>query len=660
MYEITVALKYLIPRWRQLSVSIISLISVLVVSLVVWLILVFFSVTNGLEKSWIEKLVAITSPVRVTPSQDYYESYYYRIDSSAESSDYSLKTVSEKLASDRSNPYDPEIDPPLPPRFPTPDFDSKGEYKDIVKRAYAALSSVKGIDGLQVKEFENTMATVHLDMQRDGGKSLSQQLFLGSFDPGNRDLRNNLQELHSDDVDNLVHLKEPSADKIPVTQWKTPETGWTLPKEMLPDGAAVAAVAALKGRRIVQVLIPENRASLQPLFESWQKGWKGDVLIGSVQRGGRDVIFTAQDQSLKRPLGKAPIFIPGDIAVEKALEGALQLTLQNMRLSGKCASDGLNVSLFKIPESTDEIKPCWVHSKNLIDGTVATVLPRSSDRKRDGLILPKTYRDAGVLIGDRGHIAYSSPTASTIQEQRLPIFVAGFYDQGVMSFGGRFAWVDKEVVGIINSAYDQSENPMLSGFHVRFDHYLDAEKVKGAILAALEKEEVGNYWNVETFRDFPYTKEILKQISSEKNLFSLISIVIILVACSNIVSMQTILVNDKKMEIGILRAMGASSTSIALIFGLCGMAMGMAGSLIGTVLAVITLKNIELLIHLISKAQGHELFNEMFYGDMIPNQLSNEALFFVMATTVIVSLVAGIVPAVKASLMKPSAIMRAE
>ena len=66
MYELSVARKYLIPRWRQLSVSIISLISILVIALVVWLIVVFFSVKDGLENGWIEKLVALTNTTSPT------------------------------------------------------------------------------------------------------------------------------------------------------------------------------------------------------------------------------------------------------------------------------------------------------------------------------------------------------------------------------------------------------------------------------------------------------------------------------------------------------------------------------------------------------------------------------------------------------------------
>ena len=89
MFELSIARKYLTPRWRQLSVSIISLISILVIALVVWLIVVFFSVTQGLEKSWINKLIALTAPVRVVPTEAYYQSYYYQIDGLSASSDYS-------------------------------------------------------------------------------------------------------------------------------------------------------------------------------------------------------------------------------------------------------------------------------------------------------------------------------------------------------------------------------------------------------------------------------------------------------------------------------------------------------------------------------------------------------------------------------------------
>ena len=139
----------------------------------------------------------------------------------------------------------------------------------------------------------------------------------------------------------------------------------------------------------------------------------------------------------------------------------------------------------------------------------------------------------------------------------------------------------------------------------------------------------------------------------------LIAIVIILVACSNIISMLIILVNDKKLEIGILRSMGATSKSIALIFGFSGAFIGVLGSFAGIFAAVLTLQHLNVLVYLLSKLQGHDMFSANLYGQVLPSELSLEALTFVLIATVFISLLAGIVPAIKACLLRPSHILKA-
>ena len=85
--------------------------------------------TNGLEKSWIVKLTALTAPVRITPTDAYYNSYFYQIDKVSEEAGYSTKTIREKLESSLSDPYNPEIDQELPPTFPSPDLNEDGILK---------------------------------------------------------------------------------------------------------------------------------------------------------------------------------------------------------------------------------------------------------------------------------------------------------------------------------------------------------------------------------------------------------------------------------------------------------------------------------------------------------------------------------------------------
>src|SRR3989304_8262728 len=103
MFELKIALKYLLLNKKRVSSSIITWISIFVISIVVWLILVFLSVTNGIEKNWISKLTSLNAPTRITPTSDYYSSYYYLADTISSNSDYSTKTIKEKYLSEKSD-----------------------------------------------------------------------------------------------------------------------------------------------------------------------------------------------------------------------------------------------------------------------------------------------------------------------------------------------------------------------------------------------------------------------------------------------------------------------------------------------------------------------------------------------------------------------------
>lgn len=479
MFELSVALKYLLPRWRQLSVSIISLISILVITLVVWLILVFFSVTDGLEKIWVSKMVTLTAPVRVSPTPEYYNSYYYQIDSISANSEYATKSIFEKLHADASDPYDPEIDEEIPKEIAVADRHADGKLKDLVKLAYQTIDT---LPETTANDFEVTFTNLKLRLSQGTSATISQSMYLGSVDPHNHALQ----------------------------------------KIILPPA---------------------------------------------------------------------------------------------------------NVDLDKLGE---------------------------------GILLPKSYKESGVVIGDKGYLGYFTPTTSTVQEQRQPIHVAGFYDPGMISMGGKVILASHELTSTIRAAQSVEESSLTNGINVRFEPLTQAEGVKSQLQEAFDKLGISKYWKIETYKEFEFTKDIIQQLGSEKNIFSLIALVIIIVACSNIISMLVILVNDKRVEIGILRAMGATSTSIATIFGICGFVMGFIGSLVGTGLAYVTLKNIHGLIDLISRYQGYKAFNPMFFGDTLPTELSAEALIFVLSTTAIISLVAGVIPAVKASMLQPSKILRSE
>ncbi len=146
---------------------------------------------------------------------------------------------------------------------------------------------------------------------------------------------------------------------------------------------------------------------------------------------------------------------------------------------------------------------------------------------------------------------------------------------------------------------------------------------------------------------------MLQQFQSDKLLFTLIGIVILMMAMSNIISLLLFLVHDKKREIGILTAMGASKRSISLIFAFAGTMIGSIGSLMGIAATSLTLHFIHPIVDSLRFLQANNAFQlEMFSGSY-PTQLSGDALLLVLILTPILSCLAALIPAWKASHVQP-------
>jgi len=714
MYELSVAAKYLTPRWRQLSVSIISIISILVIAVVVWLIVVFFSVTNGLTNNWIEKLIALTSPVRITPTKEYYQSYYYLVDSISQDSNYGLKTVGEKFASTQSDPYNPNLDEEPPISWQKPDLQSDGSLTDPVKLAFAAINDIKGVQGLSATDYEMTVSNLRLRTLRTENKRskrpskdqqqgfLSQASYVGSMDPINpwlskavvsvtvSDLSNLLANLsyqtnsNQEDNPDKLQLADKSVvqdrlraffDHVEVEKLKTPDSGWRLPRTILPKEALWDVAIVKRGNLIQQFLIPMKSERLMALFTPLQA--QGFTVFPGKLKFSNDQISVILPDGSESPLPQAAqLFLEGGIVIPAQLEKSslatateastlkfhTQFSVQGVELSGEIPYGTLRIAQAGKQSRFEQApirSPYWIYSVRKNQETEELSLP-SIPELGDGILLPKGFRESGAMIGDAGYLSYFTPTASSVQEQRIPVFVAGFYDPGIIPIGGKYVLANKQITTLIRASHNQEDTSLSNGINVRFADRNQADHVKAQLQKTFKEAGIDSYWKVETYREFEFTKDIIQQLQSEKRLFTLLATLIIIVACSNIISMLIILVNDKKIEIGILRSMGATSASIAAIFGICGVVMGVLGSLLGTLAAILTLKNIQAIVDFISRVQGYEMFNPVFYGESLPTDISFEALSFVVIATAIISLIAGIVPAIKASLLRPSVILKAE
>ena len=80
----------------------------------------------------------------------------------------------------------------------------------------------------------------------------------------------------------------------------------------------------------------------------------------------------------------------------------------------------------------------------------------------------------------------------------------------------------------------------------------------------------------------------------------------------------------------------------------------------GVAFAIFTLHYIDHVVSFLSFLQGHEAFNVQFFGKSLPNELSRQALLFILVATPLISLLAGLIPALKACKIHPSNVLRSE
>ena len=89
----------------------------------------------------------------------------------------------------------------------------------------------------------------------------------------------------------------------------------------------------------------------------------------------------------------------------------------------------------------------------------------------------------------------------------------------------------------------------------------------------------GGAWRVVDWEEM--NKNIFDAARMQKVAMSLFPFIIVLVAALNVVGTQAVVVHERARDIAILRAMGATRRSVALIFLLQGLAVGVFGTLLG-------------------------------------------------------------------------------
>ena len=183
------------------------------------------------------------------------------------------------------------------------------------------------------------------------------------------------------------------------------------------------------------------------------------------------------------------------------------------------------------------------------------------------------------------------------------------------------------------------------------DHNL-VEKIKEQLSSVIPSGYYINDWKSSN-------SELISALEIEKTVMFLILSLIILVAMFNVVSSMIMLVNDKKTSIAILMTMGLHNYQIVKIFFICSIAIGIIGTLFGTMIGLGFAYNIGAIQAFLEQKMNLQLFNPVVYFlSKIPAKIELAQIGKIITLSMLLSILSTIYPSLRATKSNPADILR--
>ena len=170
----------------------------------------------------------------------------------------------------------------------------------------------------------------------------------------------------------------------------------------------------------------------------------------------------------------------------------------------------------------------------------------------------------------------------------------------------------------------------------------------GSLLAGLSKQLPD-----EQFASWETTfGELFQAVQLEKSMMFVLLLLVVAVAAFNIVAGQTMLVDDKRQNIAILRTMGATQKLIKQVFFLQGVTVSVTGTALGLLFGISASFYVNEIMSGIEAITGMHLLDGSFFVE-IPVLVESVDLMIISVMALAICLLAAYLPAKRAAELDP-------
>ncbi len=298
----------------------------------------------------------------------------------------------------------------------------------------------------------------------------------------------------------------------------------------------------------------------------------------------------------------------------------------------------------------EDLRGASLISKNIKDGSLKGY--GEGEYGGDIVLIGSGMADRlSVRAGDTVSIVSPSGAATAFGStpRRKTYTLGGVFNVGLTQYDSAFIYMPLEQAQLL---FGRGDNVDLIEVNVDDADHIDA--LKPSIRAAAGGGVIITDWRDEN-------RAFFNALQVERVAMRIILMIVVAIAMLNIISGLIMLVKNKGRDIAILRTMGASRAAVLRIFVMVGAAIGLSGAFCGLVFGTLFCVYIDPIQTFVEHLTGVSVFApEAYFLPRLPARVEPSEVVMVIGWSILMSLVAAIMPAWQASRLDPVEALRYE
>ncbi|MCA9025697.1 MAG: ABC transporter permease [Planctomycetaceae bacterium] len=312
---------------------------------------------------------------------------------------------------------------------------------------------------------------------------------------------------------------------------------------------------------------------------------------------------------------------------------------------GQPASDLFGSAPIKVRDPDEPFPARLYVGQNLI------AFPYKNEETKETEMIP--------LVRPGEDVQVSTIKTGLPEPARFTATVVDVFRSGMSEFDSSFVFCPIEelqkVRGMMDPSSGQGDVTMLK---IKLKNYDDAGLVVDRLRSATDLFPA-HLFNIYTWEQ--KRAPLLQAVEIESKILNMLLFLIIAVAGFGILAIFYMIVVEKTRDIGILKALGATSNGVMSIFLTYGLSLGVVGSGVGVIMGLLFVHYINEIEKAISWLTGHKVFDDtIYYFKSIPTEVSPWMVTWVALGAMVIAVLASVLPARRAARLHPVRALRYE